>query len=86
MNVDAAIFKEKGTCSIGVVIRNHQGQIMGAMCKKLEFSLEALEAEAKVMEAGILFTWDLWLKDIIIEGDAQLIIQDLNLLRLPYQF
>lgn len=39
VNVDATVFKEKATCGIGVVIRNYQGRIMGAMYKKVEFPL-----------------------------------------------
>ena len=78
VNVEAAIFKEQGTCGIGVVIKKNKGQIMGAMSKKVEFPLQALEAKAKAAEASILLTWDLGLKDIIVEGDAQMVIQALN--------
>ena len=70
VNVDAAVFREQGTCGIGVVIRNHKGQIMGAMCKQVLFPLRVLEAEAKAAEAGILLAWDLGLKNIVVEGDA----------------
>ena len=76
--MEAAIFKEQGTCGIGVVIKKNKGQIMGAMSKKVEFPLQALEAKAKAAEASILLTWDLGLKDIIVEGDAQMVIQALN--------
>ena len=78
MNVDAAVFREQGTCGIGVVIRNNKGQIMGAMSKKVLFPLQALEVEAKAAEAGILLTWDLGLKNIVVEGDTQLVIQALK--------
>ena len=78
VNVDAAVFREQGTCGIEVVIRNHKGQIIGAMCKQVFFPLRALEAEAKAAEAGILLGWDLGLKNIVVEGDAQLVTQALK--------
>ena len=56
---------------------------MGAMSKKVGFPLRALEAKAKATEAGILLAWNLELKDIIMEGDAQLVIQALNGLAAP---
>ena len=78
VNTDVAVFNNLGCCGFGVVIRNDQGEMMGAMCKKVEFSLRALEVEAKATEVGIYLAWDLGLKDIVVEGDSQQVIQALN--------
>ena len=78
VNTDAVVFNNWGCCGFGVVIRNDQGELMGALCKKVEFPLGAIEAEAKATEAGIYLAWDLGLKDIVVEGDSQQVIQALN--------
>ena len=51
---------------------------MGAMSKKICRPLGAIEAEIKAMEEGILFAWDLGLKNIVAEGDSLAVVQALN--------
>ncbi|XP_050266516.1 uncharacterized protein LOC126710173 [Quercus robur] len=51
---------------------------MEALSKMLPYPLGAMEAEAKAMECGIIFAWELGLRQVIMEGDSQVVIHALN--------
>lgn len=75
VNIDGAVFKDIGHCGIGVVVQNDKGLIMGALCKNFPYPLGALEVEAKAAEVGVIFAWELGLREIILEGDFQVVMQ-----------
>ena len=52
--MDGVVFRDQGKIGVGVVIRNDQGELMGAMSKKIHFPLVVVEAEAKAMEKRIM--------------------------------
>ena len=78
INTDGAVFKDTGQSRIGVVVRNEKGELMGAMSKKILFPLGALEVEARAAEEGIIFARDLGLGEIMVEGDASIVISALE--------
>ena len=58
---------------IGVVVRDHEGQVLTAFSKQIPLPLGPLEAEAKAMEEAVYFARDIGLQDVIFETDSTII-------------
>ena len=74
VNVDESVFASWEWYNVGVVIRNENGLIMGAISKKLHSPLKATEVEVKVVKEGIKLAWELGLRDIDLESDALVVV------------
>jgi ribonuclease HI len=77
VNYDGAIFKETNETGIGVVIRNHKGEVMASLCHRIHYphSIEAMEAYAA--RSAVQFAVDLGFKEVDIEGDSTTIVNAL---------
>ena len=50
------------------MIRDSNGQVIDALCRKLNSPLGAQEVEAKAFEVGLEFAQDVGVHDFILEG------------------
>ena len=69
-NVDGAVFKDQLTTGLGMIICSAVGQIVVALSQQIYAPLSALEAEAKAMEAAMIFARDVGIQEIIFERDS----------------
>ncbi|XP_075633945.1 uncharacterized protein LOC142606490 [Castanea sativa] len=74
VNVDGALFSKSKQFGIGVIVLNGEGNVVAALCRKLDLPLSALETEAKALEIGVQFAEEVGLRNVVFEGDSQLII------------
>ncbi|XP_030930265.1 uncharacterized protein LOC115955973 [Quercus lobata] len=74
VNVDGALFAKSKQSDVGVIMRDEDGNVVAAMCRKLDLPLGVLETEAKALEIGMTFAEEVGLRDMVFEGDSQLII------------
>lgn len=66
LNVDGMIFTNSQLASVGAVIRNDARRITVTLCKHLLLPLGPLKAEAKALEEGIFFAWDVGIQEVIL--------------------
>ena len=78
INVDGAIATATKKAGVGVIVRDELGRVEAAMCRNLNATLGAIKTESKAIEAGLLFTQDIGIRDIVVESDSLIMVQALN--------
>lgn len=71
VNVDAAVKEDRKSAGLGVVIRNHRGQVLAAAVKSMNFQGNAAIAEAHAVKWGMEVAKDLSLSNVIIDTDCK---------------
>jgi hypothetical protein len=77
-NFDGAFFEESNEAGVGVIIRNHKGEVMASLCQRIPFphSVEAMEAYAA--RSAVQLSSELGLKEVDIEEDSLTIVNGLR--------
>ncbi|XP_071902618.1 uncharacterized protein [Coffea arabica] len=76
INVDGAFSEE--AASIGVVVRNHLGQVEAVMATRVEGALNAEHVECLAFLTALEFARDFGISHFLLEGDALNIVQRIN--------
>ncbi|KAL0002421.1 hypothetical protein SO802_016202 [Lithocarpus litseifolius] len=78
VNIDGALFSKAKQSGIGVIVRDEEGNVIAALCKKLDFLLGTLEIKAKALEVGVQFAEEIGLRNVVFEADSLLIINSVH--------
>jgi ribonuclease HI len=63
---------------VGVVARDYRGDIIGALCRRLESCPDPVHAESMGAVMAAEFCRDLGLQDVVLEGDSLLVVKALK--------
>ena len=77
-NFDATLFENSNMAGIGVVIRDYNGNIIGALSQKIAFPQSIEHAEALAASRVVVFARELSLFKVIFEGDCLGVIKAIN--------
>ena len=77
-NFNGAMFSETDQADIGVVVRNHAGQVMAALSEKIKKPASADILEALAARRAVQFILELGFKQSMFEGDSEVIIKALD--------
>jgi ribonuclease HI len=70
LNVDAAYYEDTRSGSFGAMIRDFQGNFMGAKCGLIPSMESASMAEAIAMQEGLVLANSMGINRLIVESDS----------------
>ncbi|XP_075640379.1 uncharacterized protein LOC142612144 [Castanea sativa] len=78
VNYDGALFKEIWQAGIGVVIRDAEGRVRGALSDRTVLPRAVEEVEAIACRTAVRFALELGLEEVVFEGDSETITTAIN--------
>ncbi|MBA0713243.1 hypothetical protein Golax_012286, partial [Gossypium laxum] len=77
-NFEAAFSQQDMTATAGVIIKNHEGFVMGAYTYLLGRTWDLTTAKANVYLQAAIFGEEIGFRDLVVEGDALIVIKKLK--------
>ena len=77
INFDGALFSDIGAASLGVVIRDSCGLVMGALAERIPIPMSAATVEALACRRALYFAKEFSICELVYEGDAEVTIRAL---------
>ena len=77
-NFDGALFKSTNSVGLGVVIRDTNGAVIGALSARVPLPQSVAMVEALACKRAIQFAVVIGLHDVIFEGDAAVVISAIS--------
>ena len=71
-------FAEEKCSSLGVIIRNQEGLVIGSMSTRLPQQLQPIEIEALVASKALEFAKEVGISEAVLEGDSLLVMKALK--------
>ena len=78
VNFDGAIFKELGAAGLGMVIRDSEGLVIGALAERILLPCSVAMVEALACRRAVLFPKEMCIFEATVEGDAEIVISALK--------
>ncbi|KAF8408042.1 hypothetical protein HHK36_007182 [Tetracentron sinense] len=70
VNIDGALHLEDRSAGVGVVVRDHNGDLIAAMSKRISNTQSAAVIEAIAAREGLKFALELGIQEVILESDS----------------
>ena len=85
-NFDAAVFQATNTVGIGVIIRDSNGDVIGALFMPIPLSQLVAELEALACRRAVQFALEIGLRRVTFEGDSVTVINSIDVRGFPIFF
>ena len=64
---------------VGVVIRDYEGEVLGAYASKKTGFVDSFMVDAKAVVCALEFAYEMGMRNIILEGDALTVLKKLQI-------